>query len=73
MRGLGQGTMVLKKAFIYSFSNSQRQRAIAHLPIAEGLSFRSFDRGIYNSKLQNEKKRFNPKRREFLLTSKLVA
>jgi hypothetical protein len=33
---------------------------IAHLSIAEGLSFRSLDRRIYDYKLRNEKKRFNP-------------
>ncbi len=31
-------------------------KTIAHLPIAEGLSFGSLDRRIYDYKLQNEKK-----------------
>jgi hypothetical protein len=35
-------------------------KTIAHLSIAEGSSFWSLDRRIYDSKLRNERKTFNP-------------
>jgi hypothetical protein len=35
-------------------------KTIAHLSIAEGSSFLSLDRLIYDCKLRNERKRFNP-------------
>jgi hypothetical protein len=39
-------------------------KTIVHLSIAEGLSFWSLDRRIYDCKLGNEKKRFHPVRNE---------
>jgi hypothetical protein len=36
-------------------------KTIAHLPIAEGFSFRSsLDRSIYKCKLRSKNKKFNP-------------
>jgi hypothetical protein len=35
-------------------------KTIAHLSIAEGSSFLSLDRRIYDCELRNERKRFNP-------------
>jgi hypothetical protein len=37
-----------------------RTKTIAHLSIAEGSSVCSLDRRIYDCKLRNERKRFNP-------------
>jgi hypothetical protein len=49
-------------------------KTFALLSIAEGLSFGSLDRRIYDCKLPTEKKRFNLVRKEFSPpTSKLVA
>jgi hypothetical protein len=49
-------------------------RTIAYLPIAEGLSFRSLDRRIYDWKLRNENKGLIQVRSEFSPpTVKLVA
>jgi hypothetical protein len=60
--GIGQGAMVFTKRlhfFIFRLPKAE-QGPFAHLRIAEGLSFQSLDRRIYDCKLRNEKKRFNP-------------
>ncbi len=40
-------------------------KTIAQMSIAEGSSFWSLDRRIYDCKLRNEKKRFNPSGNEY--------
>ncbi len=47
-------------------------KTIAHLSIAEGLSFWSLDRCIYNCKLRNEKDLIQVRNEFSLPTSKLV-
>jgi hypothetical protein len=45
LTGIGHGKMVLTNACIfYFFIAKSGTKTIAHLPIAEGLSFRSLDR-----------------------------
>jgi hypothetical protein len=76
LTGIGHGTMVLTKRLHYfHFSIAKGgTKTIGHLPIAEGLSFRSLDRCIYDCKRRNEKKDSIHVRREFSLPlSNLVA
>jgi hypothetical protein len=47
-------------------------KTIVHLSIAEGLSFRSLDRCIYDCKLRNEKDLIQVRNEISLPTSKLV-
>ncbi len=60
--GIGNGAMVLTKRlhfFIFQLPKAE-ERPLHTLQTAEGLSFWSLDRRIYNCKLQNEKKIYNP-------------
>jgi hypothetical protein len=54
--------MVLTKRLHFSFTVTKGgTRTIAHLPIAEGLSFRSLDRRIYDCKLKRNPLHFDVK------------
>jgi hypothetical protein len=53
------GVNKMLQYFLFSMAKG-RTKNIAHLSIAEGSSFCSLDRCIYDCKLGNEKKRFNP-------------
>jgi hypothetical protein len=49
----GHGAMVLTKPLHFFFSNYQRlTKTIAHLPIAEGLSFRSLAFTVVNCRMK---------------------
>ncbi len=51
--------------FLHFLIDKGGTRTISHLPIAEGLSFRSLDRRIYDCKLRNENKGLFQVRSEF--------
>jgi hypothetical protein len=58
--------------FIFPIAKGGTKTIAPHLSIAEGLSFRSFDRCIYDCKLRNEKDLIQVSNEFSLTTSKLV-
>jgi hypothetical protein len=55
MHKIGRGAMELAKRLHFLIAQGGT-RTIGHVPVAEGLSFQSLERRIYDRKLRNKKK-----------------